>query len=89
MNKSDLVKYVAECAGVSKAKARRCIDCYNKAVVGGLETSGKVMIKGFGTYSKVHRKAYVGRNPQTGEAIKIKGRNIVTFKSGKKLKDLK
>ncbi|MBU0986673.1 MAG: HU family DNA-binding protein [Proteobacteria bacterium] len=42
---------------------------------------------GFGTFAKVRRKARKGRNPQTGEKIKIKARNAVTFKAGKKLKD--
>ncbi len=48
---------------------------------------GKVTLVGFGTFAKVHRKARMGRNPQTGEPIKIKARNAVTFKAGKKLKD--
>jgi DNA-binding protein HU-beta len=48
---------------------------------------GKVTLVGFGTFSKVRRKARKGRNPQTGEPLKIKARNAVKFKAGKKLKD--
>ncbi|MBI5895714.1 MAG: HU family DNA-binding protein, partial [Desulfobacterales bacterium] len=48
---------------------------------------GKVTLVGFGTFLKGRRKARKGRNPQTGEAIKIKASNVVKFKAGKKLKD--
>ena len=49
--------------------------------------SGKVTLVGFGTFQKVRRKARKGRNPQTGEAIKIKATNVVKFRPGKKLRD--
>jgi DNA-binding protein HU-beta len=49
--------------------------------------SGKVTLVGFGTFRKVYRKTRKGRNPQTGEQIKIKGRNTVTFKAGKTLRE--
>jgi DNA-binding protein HU-beta len=48
---------------------------------------GKVTLVGFGTFMKTRQKARKGRNPQTGEPIKIKARNVVKFKAGKKLKD--
>ena len=48
---------------------------------------GKVTLVGFGTFSKVRRKARKGRNPQPGEAIKIKAKNVVKFKAGKKLQE--
>ncbi|NVM20266.1 MAG: HU family DNA-binding protein [Desulfobacterales bacterium] len=48
---------------------------------------GKITLVGFGTFSKVRRKARKGRNPQTGEEIKIKASNAVKFKPGKALKD--
>jgi DNA-binding protein HU-beta len=47
--------------------------------------NGKVTLVGFGTFKKVYRKTRKGRNPQTGEAIKIKGKNVVKFSAGKKL----
>ena len=49
--------------------------------------NGKVTLVGFGTFQKVRRKARKGRNPQTGEAIKIKATNVVKFRPGKKLRD--
>jgi len=48
---------------------------------------GKVTLVGFGTFAKVHRKAREGRNPETGEPIKIKACNVVKFRPGEKLKD--
>jgi DNA-binding protein HU-beta len=48
---------------------------------------GKVTLVGFGTFAKIRRKARKGRNPQTGDPIKIKACNVVKFKAGKKLKD--
>ena len=84
---SDIVEYVAKCAGVSKTQARRCVDCYHKAIEEGLEKTGTVRMVGFGTFQKTRRKARKGRNPQTGEVIKIKATNVVKFKPGKKLKE--
>lgn len=87
MVKSDIVEFVAKCAGVTKSQARRCVDCYHNAIEEGLEKTGKVSMVGFGTFVKTRRKARKGRNPQTGEVIKIKAANVVKFKPGKKLKD--
>ena len=64
--------------------ARNLLEGVTKALK---KKDGKVTLIGFGTFSKVRRKARKGRNPQTGEAIKIKATNAVKFKAGKKLKD--
>jgi DNA-binding protein HU-beta len=84
---SDIVESVATCAGVSKVQARRCIACYHDAISKGLKRTGKVSMVGFGTFAKVRRKARTGRNPQTGEVIKIKAANVVKFRPGKGLRD--
>jgi DNA-binding protein HU-beta len=60
------------------------ITCVTKALK---KKDGKVTLVGFGTFQKTRRKARKGRNPQTGEVIKIKATNVVKFKPGKKLKD--
>ena len=86
MNLSDVVDHVAKCAGVSRFQARRCIDCYHDTINKGLKRTGKVSMVGFGSFQKVRRNSRKGRNPQTGEAIKIKAANVVKFKPGKKLK---
>lgn len=88
MTKSELVEKMAKDAGISKAAAAEAMDSFMEGVTKALKKkNGKVTLVGFGTFSKVRRKARKGRNPQTGESIKIKACNVVKFKPGKKLKD--
>ena len=87
MNKSELVASMAETADISKAAAEKALNGMMDAVTRALKKGDKVTLVGFGTFSKVRRKARKGRNPQTGEAIKIKASKSVKFKAGKKLKD--
>jgi DNA-binding protein HU-beta len=88
MTKAELVGQMAKDAGISKSAANAALN----AIIAGItkelkKKDGKVTLVGFGTFSKVRRKARQGRNPQTGEAIKIKASNAVKFKAGKRLKD--
>jgi DNA-binding protein HU-beta len=88
MNKADLVEKMAMDAKITKAAAGRALDSFLDGVTKGLKKrNSKVTLVGFGTFRKVYRKTHMGRNPQTGEKIKIKGRNAVTFKAGKTLRD--
>jgi len=88
MTKAELVENMANDAKITKAAAGAALDSFMSNVTKALKKKdGKVTLVGFGTFAKVHRKARKGRNPQTGEPIKIKARNVVTFKAGKKLKD--
>ncbi|MBW1694077.1 MAG: HU family DNA-binding protein [Deltaproteobacteria bacterium] len=88
MTKAELVEAMAKDAGITKVAAGAALDSFMANVTKALKKkSGKVTMVGFGTFAKVRRKARKGRNPQTGEPIKIKARNVVTFKAGKKLKD--
>lgn len=88
MTKAELIDQMAKDAGISKAAAGATLDSFMANVTKALKKKdGKVTLVGFGTFSKVRRKARKGRNPQTGEPIKIKARNVVKFKAGKKLKD--
>jgi DNA-binding protein HU-beta len=88
MTKAELIEQMAKDAKISKAAAGAALDSFIGGVTKALKKKdGKVKVVGFGTFAKVRRKARKGRNPQTGEAIKIKARNAVTFKAGKKLKD--
>lgn len=88
MTKAELVAKMAKDAGISKAAAAKVLDSFASNVTKALKKKdGKVTLIGFGTFSKTRRKARKGRNPQTGEAIKIKATNVVKFKAGKKLKD--
>ena len=88
MTKAELIDQMAKDAKISKAAAGTAMDSFMANVTKALKKKdGKVTLVGFGTFAKVRRKARKGRNPQTGEPIKIKARNAVTFKAGKKLKD--
>ena len=88
MTKTELIEQMAKDTGTSKAIAGAALDSFMTNVTKALKgKDGKVTLVGFGTFAKVRRKARKGRNPQTGEPIKIKARNAVTFKAGKKLKE--
>ena len=88
MTKTDLINKIAEDAGISKAAAAKAITSMTEGITEALkEKEGKISLIGFGTFSKVHREARTGRNPQTGKAIKIAARNVVKFTPGKKLKE--
>ena len=88
MTKAELVEKMAEDAGITKVAAAAALDSFTGNVAKALKKKdGKVTLVGFGTFSKVSRKARTGRNPQTGATIKIKARNVVKFKAGKKLSD--
>ena len=88
MTKAELIEKMAKDAGVSKVAAGKALDSFCDGVTKALKKkNGKVTLVGFGTFQKIRRKARKGRNPQTGEAIKIKAKNVVKFKPGKKLSD--
>ncbi len=87
MNKSDLIDAIAAGSGLSKADAGRALDGFTGAVTKALKKGDSVSLVGFGTFSVKRRDARTGRNPRTGEAIKIKASNNPAFKAGKALKD--
>ncbi len=88
MTKAELVEKMAKDAGISKVAAATALESFMEGVTKALKKKdGKVTLVGFGTFQKVRRKARKGRNPQTGEEIKIKAANVIKFKAGKKLKD--
>jgi len=87
MKKVELVEAVATATGLTKADATRAIDATFAAITGALKDGDKVPLVGFGTFAVSKRSAREGRNPQTGETVKIAARNAVTFKAGSALKD--
>ncbi|CAB5124683.1 DNA-binding protein HU-beta [Olavius algarvensis associated proteobacterium Delta 3] len=88
MTKAELIEKMAKDAKISKAAAGKALDSFMTNVTKALKKKdGKVTLVGFGTFQKTRRKARKGRNPQTGSPIKIKAKNVVKFKPGKKLKD--
>ena len=87
MTKAELVEFIAENADLTKADATRALEAMIEGVTEGLKKKGKVTLVGFGTFSAKKRAARTGRNPQTGETVKIAARTVPGFKAGSKLKD--
>ena len=86
MNKNDLVSAVADSTGLSKSDGANAVDSMLDAIAGTLKSGGEVRLAGFGTFSVAHRKASEGRNPRTGEPIRIPASKQPKFKAGKALK---
>ncbi len=82
MNKAELVEAVAARLDGSKKAASDAIEAFLDVVAGAVAKGDKVSITGFGTFSKSDRPARTGRNPQTGEAVKIKATSVPKFKAG-------
>jgi DNA-binding protein HU-beta len=87
MQKSDLVIKVAEEAGISKSAAGRAVDSLLGNVTKALKNGDRISLFGFGTFTVSKRSARMGRNPQTGEAIRIKASKAPKFTAGKSLKE--
>ncbi len=85
MNKGDLIDQMAADAGISKVQATEALNSALTSIRKALKKGDKVTLVGFGTFSITKRAARTGRNPQTGESIKIKAKKIVKFKAGKEL----
>ena len=87
MNKAELVAAMAEQAGLSKKDAEAALKAFTDVVSDELKNGGKVQLVGFGTFEVSERAAREGRNPQSGEVMKIAAK-APKFKAGKALKDL-
>jgi DNA-binding protein HU-beta len=87
MKKAELVEAIAEKTGLTKADANRALEATFEVITKALKKGERVPVAGFGTFNVSKRKAREGRNPQTGETVKIPARKAVTFKAGTALKD--
>lgn len=87
MNKTELIDHIAKTADISKAASSRAVEALIGAVRTTLKKNGTVTLVGFGTFSVGKRAARVGRNPRTGDEIKIKAAKVPKFRPGKALKD--
>jgi DNA-binding protein HU-beta len=87
VNKTDLIEHIAKNADISKAAAGRALDALLSGVKTTLKKGGSVTLVGFGTFAVAKRAARTGRNPRTGDAIKIKAAKLPKFRPGKALKD--
>lgn len=88
MNKFELVNAIAKATGLTKADAQRSLDAFIDVVSKSLKKRQSVRLVGFGTFAVSHRKARMGRNPQTGEEIRIPERKVPVFRPGKELKHM-
>ncbi len=89
MSRADFIERVAKKGKLSKAEAKRTVDLVLGEIEGGLKKSkkeGRYTIGNFGTFSISKRSARKGRNPRTGEAIRIKASKVLKFKAAAKLK---
>ncbi|MDR0712036.1 MAG: HU family DNA-binding protein [Prevotellaceae bacterium] len=82
MNKAQLVDAIAGKSGLTKADAKRALDAFTEVVAKSLKKGDKIALVGFGTFSVSQRSARTGRNPRTGEPIKIKAKKVAKFKAG-------
>ncbi len=88
MNKAELVDSIAEETGLTKKDSEAALKAFINSVSKELKMGGSVQLVGFGTFEVGKRAARTGRNPKTGEALKIKASKTPKFKAGKALKDL-
>jgi len=86
MNKTDLINEVAKVLSTKK-EAQEAVDCVLSSIANSLKKGDTVTLVGFGTFKVMKRKARKGRNPQTGEEIKIKASKAPKFTPGKALKE--
>ncbi len=87
MTKTELIKKVVEVTGLSKADARKALDCVFNEIQTSVASGEKVQIPGFGTFETRQRAARTGKNPQTGEAMTIPASTVPAFKAGKAFKE--
>lgn len=87
MNKAEFVEYLATEMEASKAEAGRFLDVFIDAIHTNI-VKEEIRLSGLGTFNRTKRKARTGRNPQTGEEIKIPAKWVPSFKAGAALKEV-
>jgi integration host factor subunit beta len=87
MNKSELVEALANDKSLTYKKAEEIVNIIFDSMAGELADSGRIEIRGFGSFVVKDYKAYMGRNPKTGEVIKVKPKKLPFFKVGKELRE--
>lgn len=87
MNKQQLIENISNNADISKVAAAKALEAFTSSIQSAMEKNDTVSLIGFGTFSVKSRAERNGRNPKTGETIKIQASKSVGFKAGKNLKD--
>jgi len=88
MNKSDVVDRMAKASNITKSAAEKALNEFINCVVDSAKSNDKLVLVGFGTFSVYERKERNGRNPKTGELIKIESKKVLKFKPGAKLESI-
>jgi len=87
MKKKELIERIAEEAGVPKSEAQKHFEAFEEVVTEALKAGEEVQITGFGKFSVKERRAREGRNPQTGQMMKIAAQKVPSFSAGNALKE--
>lgn len=87
MNKTEMIKHIAENAGLTQKQATSALQAFETAIIDSLSNGETVELKGFGTFSVKQRAERTGRNPKTGEPITVSAQKTPHFKAGKPFKD--
>ncbi|MFS1538091.1 MAG: HU family DNA-binding protein [Candidatus Phlomobacter fragariae] len=87
MNKTELINKIAEKSGLTKKNSEKAVNALIKTVTEALKSGNDVQLVGFGSFQVKQRAARQGRNPQTGETLKIAAANVPSFKAGQNLKE--
>ena len=87
MNKNELVSSIADKTGLKKSEVEKVVKAFTETVADELKKGEKIQLVGFGTFEVAERPAREGRNPRTGETMKIAASKAPKFKAGKALKD--
>lgn len=87
MTKGELVERMADSAGITKVAAEKALNAFLDGVKKSLAKKQRVTLVGFGTFATNKRKGRMGRNPQTGAALKIPPKTVPKFTPGRELKD--
>ena len=88
MNKSQLIDAIATDAGLTKVQAKKALEAFVKTTGTALKSGDKIALVGFGSFSVAKKPARTGRNPRTGQAIKIAAKKVVKFKPGAELNNI-
>ena len=87
MTQTQLVRKLAECCATNNKTAKAMLECLGTVAIAEVKKNGVFVLPGIGRLVRVDRKARMGRNPATGEAIKIPAKKVVKFRVAKAAKD--
>ena len=87
MTKSELIEAVAAATELPKKRAEEVVNCIFGAMTDSILREERIEIRGFGSFSIKHYKAYKGRNPKTGETVHVDAKKSIKFKVGKELRE--